>query len=316
MHSSRFGLLAGSANPALADHVAEQLEIDLLPRVIERHPDGELRIELTGSVRGCDVYILQSTGPPVDSNLVELLLLADACRRSGAARLTAVIPYFGYARQERRQGRQPVSARLVADLLETTGLDRVVAVNLHAPALEGFFRIPVEHLTAVPLLADRVSVGLPPQTVVVAPDLGAVKLAERYAYALNLPVAVLHKTRRGPRTVSVRALTGEVAGRAPLIVDDMISTGATIEAAVQAVLDAGARPEVMVAATHGLFVERAAAALGRVPLERVVVTDSVTAPADPCLPVVVVSLAPLLAEAMRRLHRDLMPTYPNGRVLR
>ncbi|HZQ99023.1 MAG TPA: ribose-phosphate pyrophosphokinase [Chloroflexota bacterium] len=302
--TDRFALLAGSANPALAESVANRLGVAPMERDVGRFPDGELRVALGASVRGRDVYLVQPTAPPVDQNLVELLLLADACRRSGAARLTTMVPYFGYARQERRQGREPVSARLVADLVEASGVDRIVAVDLHAPAIEGFFRIPVEHLTAVPLLAERASTWLPPDSVVVAPDLGAVKVAERYARILGLPLAVLHKTRSGDGAVSVRALTGEVEARAPLVVDDMVSTGATVDAAVRAVLAAGARPEVVLAATHGLFVPPADALLSALPIQRVVVTDSVAVRHDLGLPLDVVGLAPLLTEAVRRLHRD------------
>jgi ribose-phosphate pyrophosphokinase len=187
-------ILSGSANQPLATRVAERL--GPWPCLIERFPDGELHVAVQASVRGRDVYLLQPTGPPVHDHLLELLLLADACRRAGAARLTAVVPYVGYARQDRRAGgREAVGARLVATLIGASGLQRVVAVDLHSPALEGVFDVPLEHLSAVPLLAEAVRPALADDAVVVAPDLGAAKRAERYAGRLGRPVAIVHKAR-------------------------------------------------------------------------------------------------------------------------
>jgi ribose-phosphate pyrophosphokinase len=259
-------------------------------------------ITLHESVRGDDVYLVQPAGPPVNEHFVELLLLADACRRDGAARITAVMPYAAYARQDRRAGRSAVGGRLMADVLASAGIDGFVAVDVHTPAIEGFFSVPVEHLSAVPLLAERVRSELPRDSVVVAPDLGAAKLAERYARVLDLPVAFVHKKRIAATEVTVHQITGDVAGRAPLIVDDMISTGATIEAASNAVLAAGARPAITVAATHALLVGQAVEWLRGLGLRRLMVTDSVALPAGVPLPLEVVSLDRLLAEAVERLH--------------
>jgi ribose-phosphate pyrophosphokinase len=241
-----------------------------------------------------------------------LLLLADACRRAGAQRITAVIPYFGYARQDRRAGgREPVAARLIADVIQTGGVQRVIAVDLHNPAIEGVFAVPLEHLSAVPVLAETVRGEVGTDAVVVAPDVGAAKLADRYAARLNLPVAIVHKVRESARTVSVRRITGEVRDRAPLVVDDMISTGGTIEAAIGAVREAGSRPDAVVVATHALLVGPAIERLQALQLRRLVVADTVALPADLPLPVEVASVAPLLAEAIVRLHegrslRDLL----------
>ncbi len=297
-------LLAGTSNPALAEAVADTLGVPLAEREASRFPDGEMRIEVRSSVRGCDVYLLQSTGPVAEAHLFQLLLLADACRRAGAARLTAIVPYLGYARQDRRaSGREPVGARLVADLMAAAGIRRVVALDLHS-TLEGVFAVPLEHLTAVPLLAACLRGGLPEDGVIVSPDLGATKLAERYARLLERPVAFVHKHRLSGEQVTARGVTGEVRGLTPVIVDDMISTGGTIEAAIGALLEAGARPGVTVAATHGLFVGPAAERLRGVPVDRVVVTDSVV-PGDAAgLRLEQVSLAPLLADAVSRLHGD------------
>jgi ribose-phosphate pyrophosphokinase len=228
-------LFSGSANLPLSEAIATKLRIPLGRRELARFPDGEIHIELHASVRGQDVYLIQPTGPPVAEHLLELLLLADASRRAGAERLTAVIPYFGYARQDRRaHGREPVGARLVGDLLLANSVDRMVGVDMHTSALEGFFSIPLEHLSAASLLAEAARPHIIANTVVVAPDLGATRLAEHYATILGVPVAIVHKTRLSGHEVSVRTITGEVRDRAPLLVDDMIGTGGTIAAAVDA----------------------------------------------------------------------------------
>jgi ribose-phosphate pyrophosphokinase len=296
-------LLAGTSNPPLASAIAECLGVRLAEREASRFPDGEMHIEVRTSVRGCDVYLIQSTGPPGEEHLFQLLLLADACRRAGSARLTAVLPYFGYARQDRRAtGREPVGARVIADLMAAVGIGRVVAVDLHSN-LEGVFARPLEHLTAIPLLADRLRALGTEDRVIVAPDLGATKLAERYARLLELPVAFVHKRRISGEEVTTRLVTGEVRDRGPLVVDDMITTAGTVEAAVRAVLEAGARPDVLVAATHGLMVGRAAERLAGLSVTRVVTSDSVVYPPS-SVPTETVSLAPLLADAISRLHGD------------
>lgn len=298
-------IFAGSANLALAASVAERLGLTLGSRSLTRFPDSELHIEVQESVRGRDVYLIQPTSPPVHEHLFDLLMLADACIRAGAARLSAVIPYFGYARQDRRAtGRDPVGARLVADLLRTSKIERVVALDLHSAALEGFFPFPLEHLSAIPILAKAAAAGAPAESVIVAPDLGAVKLAERYSRMLRMPIAIVNKTRISGEEVETKGVVGDVRGRPILIIDDMITTGGTIAAAVEAVKAVGAASEVTVAATHGLFVGQAQERLRALRVKRFIVTDSVARPADLALPVEVVSVAPLLAEAISRLHAD------------
>jgi ribose-phosphate pyrophosphokinase len=296
-------IFAGPASASLAEAVAAQLGHRLGTCTVQRFPDSELHVELHDSVRGHDVYLLQATSPPVDTHLLELLFLADACRRAGAAQLTAIVPYFGYARQDRRaRGREAVGARVVATLLSSSGLQRLVAVDLHTVALEGFFPIPLEHLSAVPLLVEAVRPWIADNTVIVTPDLGAVKLAERYATALQRPLAIVHKTRLSGEAVRVERIVGEVQGRVPIIVDDMISTGGTIVAASQALLAAGCEPPLMVVATHALLVGPAIERLRSVPLQRLLVTDSITPPTESALPLHVTSLDALLAETIRRLH--------------
>jgi ribose-phosphate pyrophosphokinase len=234
---------------------------------------------------------------------MELILLGDAARRAGARRTTAVIPYFGYARQDRRAtGREPVTARVVASFIEEY-FDRVVSVDVHTSSFEGLFRIPVEHLSAVTVLAESVRPLLSTHSVIVAPDLGAVKLAERYAGILHAPVAVVRKRRITAEEVKTSGVVGDVAGRAPVIVDDMVSTGGTVEAAIEALTDAGCEPVVIVLASHGVFVGAAAKRLKEAASE-VTVTDSVPLPPDLEMPVHVASLAPLIADAIVRLHNE------------
>jgi ribose-phosphate pyrophosphokinase len=271
---------------------------------LRRFPDGEVQVDIHESVRGHDVYILQSTSPPVAQHLMELLLLGDACRRAGAARTTAVIPYFGYARQDRRTDRRSLGARVAANVVGTAGFDRLMLIDAHTPAIEGFFGIPLDHLTAVPLLARAAAQSIGENSIVVAPDLGAVKLARAYANQLHIPMALVHKSRLNGEAVEAHAVIGDVRGRVPLIVDDMLSTGATIEAAIVALRGEGALEPMSVAVTHALLVGRAHEVLQRVPLARILITDTVMS--GPELPpsVEIASVAPLLATAIRRNHRD------------
>jgi ribose-phosphate pyrophosphokinase len=299
-------ILAGSANLSLAENIAKNANVKLVRRVLERFPDGELHIELQESVRGHDVYLIQPTCPPVDEHLFELLLMADACRRAGTIHLTAVIPYFGYARQDRRaHGREPLSVRLIADLLATSGIQRVVAVDLHSQGVESAFAIPVEHVSAVAILAEAVRSSVPRNAVIVSPDLGAVKMAERYAKLLDLPVAIIHKTRISGAEVNVQRIVGDVRDKQVLVVDDMISTGGTIEKAIKALLEAGCLSSgIRVAASHGLLVGPAAERLGKLPIEQIYVSDSVPTPEKFPVPIQVSSLDLLLAETIQRLHNS------------
>jgi ribose-phosphate pyrophosphokinase len=295
-------IACGTAHRALASRVSSALGADMLAGEVERFPDGELRPHMPG-VRGDDVFLVQPTGPPVNDHLVELLLLIDACRRAGAGRVTAVVPYFGYARQDRRsRDGQAIGARVVAAAIASAGANRLMVIDPHTIVLEAMFAIPVETLTAVSAIADALLPAVTPDTVVVAPDLGAVKLAERYASLLGLSVVIVRKTRLTGTTVRAEELVGQVSGRPAIVVDDMISTGATIEAAVRLLLDNGACPDVIVAATHGLFVDEAVERLAKLPLRRLVVTDTLGRVESHALPVEVTSIAPLLAAAIGQLH--------------
>jgi len=297
-------ILSGSANSALAENIATNLGARFDQRTLERFPDGELHIEIHESIRGCDVYLIQPTCPPVDEHFFELFLLADACRRAGTTHLTAVIPYFGYARQDRRaRGREPVSTRLVADLIAASGIERVVVVDFHSHSVESAFAIPVEHISAIPILADAVRPSVRKDAVVVSPDLGAVKMAERYAKLLDLSVAIVHKSRISGAEVTVQRIVGDVRGKEILVVDDMITTGATIEKAILALLEAGCSASgIKVAASHGLFVGNAIERLAKLPIEKIYVSDSVPPPKQILLPLHVSSLASLLGETIQHLH--------------
>jgi ribose-phosphate pyrophosphokinase len=261
-------------------------------------------VRIYKDIRGHDVFLVQPTSPPVAVHFLELMLLADACRRAGAGRLTAVIPYLGYARQDRREEQgETVAARLFADMLQTR-IDRLIAVDLHNPTIEGFFNVPVEHLSAVPLLAHALRRSVSEDHIVVAPDLGAVRLAQRYADLLNLPVVYIHKIRVSGRKTRVHRVIGEVQGRSPIVVDDMISTGGTMISTIQELLERGCAPQITLVASHGLFVEKALERFSGFSVKKIFVTDSVSlikVPASP--PIHIASLKDLLAGAIRGLHR-------------
>jgi ribose-phosphate pyrophosphokinase len=295
-------IISGSNNVLLATAIANNIGVPLGRRLIDRSPDGELRVEIQENLRACDVFLVQPTGPPLDASLMELFFLADACRRSGANHITAITPYFGYARQERSFSRsRAVGGPLVADLLRTAGIGRVVAVDLHRIPPENSFGITFEPLHTVELFCKALG-PVDPNTVVVAADMGAFRVAEQYGRVLKLPISIVAKVRVSDQEVVARSIIGDVKGRTPLIIDDMIITGGTIEAALKAVVSAGAYPKATVVATHGLFVGSVPERLGALPIIRLLVTDSVQCPAELKLPIKVVSLASLLAQAISRLH--------------
>ncbi len=299
-------LVCGTSIPELCTEVARYVGVPLLERRLERFPDGETYVQLGQSVRGRDAYILQSTCTPVNEHLFELLLLLDTLRRASAARLTAVIPYYGYARQDRKStGREPITAKLVANLLTAAGANRIVAVDLHSPAIQGFFDIGMDHLTAVPLLAEYLRGRIPRDSIIVSPDTGGVKRADFFAHLLDLPIAILHKRRASAHEVAIAAVVGDVRGKTPIIVDDIIATGGTIRQAVDTLVREGALPQVRVVATHGVFAGDAVRNLDHPAIHEIVVTDTVPIPSETrfALPRLhIVSIAELLAAAIRRLH--------------
>ena len=303
---ARLALLAGDAHPDLADAVASLCQATRVPASIAAFADGETRIRIEAAVAGADLYIVQPTSAPTNERLMTLALLADAAHAAGAARITAVVPYFGYARQDvRKSGGEPRSARLAARLLADAGVDRLVALELHSPALESAFEMPLVHLEADELMLPAIRGWALPDLTIVSPDAGGLKRAQRYAVALAAPLAVVAKTRPGPDVAVAAGVLGDVRGRSCLIVDDMASTGGTMAGAARALLAAGAR------AVHALFIHAVMApgALERIraaSVGRIVTTDSVPAPADPRIEVV--SIAPLLARTLVRLGS--VPHWP------
>lgn len=297
-------VFAASGSRALATLLERDHRLAFGRCTTERFPDGEVAIGLDEPVRGREVIILQATCSPVNDHLVELLAFADACRRAAAARIVAIMPYFGYARSDRRDGRRtPITASLVASLLQTAGVDHVVTLDVHTPAIEGFFHVPVDNITAAPLLATALRDRVTRDTVIVAPDLGAARLANRYALLLDLPTAVCNKQRISATEVSVSRITGDVRGRPCLIVDDMIATGSTIEESVRALRHAGALPEITVVATHAVFAEGAVERIAAAGVRHLVVTDTIpqSRASSVALSPTTVSVAPLLAIAVHRV---------------
>lgn len=299
-------LLSGTAHPGLAREIAGHLGVAVGPLVVSRFPDGEVHVAIDASVRGKDVYVVQPTCPPVNENLVELLIILDALCRASAGRITAVIPYYGYARQDKKTaGREPITARLAADMLVTAGANRILTVDLHSPQIQGFFGIPVDHLTAVSVLAEHLRAAELKDAVVVAPDAGRVGMATEYANRLGFPVVIIHKRRTGPEQTEAACVVGEVRGKHPIVIDDMITTGRTIDCSVQALLDEGAMPEVRVAVTHAVLVGKALDCLSNPAILEVAVTNTVpVGPEKQIEKLKVASIAPLIASAIGCIHTD------------
>jgi ribose-phosphate pyrophosphokinase len=297
-------LLTGNANPALASSIAKCLGIEVGRALVSRFSDGETQVRILENARGRHVFVLQPTCTPVNENLMELLLMIDALHRASAKPITAVIPYFGYARQERKTaGREPISARAVANLLEAVGTDRVLTIDLHAPAIEGFFNIPVDHLRASPILANYFQkLGLA-DVAVVSPDSGGVARATRFADRLGASLAIITKQRSWPGKAEVLGMIGNVRDKTAIIVDDMISSGGTLLEAADLLLEQGAR-QIYASAIHPVFTPGAVERLRDASLAEVVVTDTIpyhdTTP--PWEKLTILSVAPLLAEAIARIH--------------
>jgi ribose-phosphate pyrophosphokinase len=293
-------IVSGSINRDLAIAVAQLLDVEIGKCRVDRFPDTEINVQLDEPVRDCHVLIVQSSCPPVNERAMEAFAIADACRREAASSITWIAPYFGYARSDKRRGRRTaLMGRLVADFAEHAGIDRVITVDLHSPQVEGFFHVPVENLTAVPVISDALKPHLKAASMIVSPDTGGMKLASAYACRLGCPVAVLHKERlNGSKTVVTRVV-GEVRGKPCVIVDDMISTGGTIKNAIEALIQAGSSDHFIVAATHAVFTPRALQNLNHPSIRQIVVTDSIPVSADEWPDVKKVSLAPILAKATR-----------------
>ncbi len=301
-------LVSGRAFPGLAEEVAACLGIDLTPTKLSDFANGEIFVRFLDSVRGCDVFVLQSHTAPINEWIMEHLIMVDALKRASAKRITVVTPFFGYARQDKKsRGREPISARLMADLFATAGAHRLMAVDLHTAQIQGFFDGPVDHLFALPILADYIEDKLDlSQVTVVAPDAGRVRMCERWTDRLGCPLAIIHK-RRDPdvaNQVKMFEVVGQVAGRTCILVDDMIDTGATITKAAEALFEQGAA-KVIVMATHGVLSGPAVDTLKNSQISEVVITDTLPIPADRQFDkLTVLSIAPLIARAINEVFSD------------
>jgi ribose-phosphate pyrophosphokinase len=295
-------VLTGSANRDLAARACSYLGIELGDAQITRFRDGEISASINNNIRGTDVFVFQPTNPPAD-HLMELLIMLDAVKRASAKRATAVIPYFGYARQDRKdKPRVAISAKLVANLITVAGADRVLTMDLHAPQIQGFFDIPFDHLYAAPVILEHVKARNWPKLCILSPDLGSVKLGRAFAKRLGADLAVADKRRPSPDRVEAIHVIGEVAGKTILILDDMISTGTTMIEAAGAALELGARA-VYACATHGVFAPQAIAELDQSPIAEIVITDTI--PHTNLTPKFTeLSVAALLGESIRRIHEE------------
>jgi len=305
----RLVLVSGRAHPQLATDVASELDIELLPTTAYDFANGEIYVRFNESVRGSDVFVLQSHTTPINQWLMEQLIMVDALKRASAKRITVVAPFYPYARQDKKhRGREPISARLVADLFKTAGADRLMSVDLHAAQSQGFFDGPVDHLWAQPILTDYVRSRIDPaRTSVVSPDAGRIRVAEMWAAKFGgVPLAFVHKTRdiSKPNQAVANRVVGDVEGRTAVLVDDLIDTGGTIAEAVKVVLAAGAS-DVIVAATHGVLSDPAAQRLSESGAREVIVTDTLPITADKRFPqLTVLPIAPLLGRAIREVFDD------------
>lgn len=302
----RLQVFSGNANPALAEAIMRFLGAPLGRALVGRFKNGETRVKLDENVRGSDVFVIQSMQDPVNEHLMEMLIMIDAVRRASASRITAVIPYYGYARQEKKSsGREPISAKLVANLLVTAGAQRVLTLDLHSPAIEGFFDIPVDHLRAAPLLADYFRTQGLDNVVVVSPDAGGVGRAEDFRIRIGADLAIIAKKRPAADRPEVIEMVGDVAGKTAVLVDDMISTGGTLVEAA-ATLRARGAEAVYACAIHPLFADHAGRKMREAGLQRTIVTDSVPLrDGERDSAVEVLSVAPLFAEAIMRIHKGL-----------
>jgi len=299
-------IFTGSAHPALGESIASYLGVPVGRAHLARFSDGEVWFQIHDNVRGADVFVVQPTCSPVNENLVELLLMLDAFKRSSASRLTAVLPYYGYGRQDRKdKPRVPISAKLVADLLSTAGTDRVLTVDLHAAQIQGFFDIPVDHLFAAPVIIEHVQQLDLPQLTVVSPDAGGVERARAYAKRLDAALAIVDKRRDQPNVAEVHHVIGDVQGRTALIVDDIVDTAGTLTKVAEAIKAAGAR-EVLASCSHAVLSGHSIERIEKSPLSKLIITDSLplTAEKKACGKIVVLTIAELLARAIKNIHEE------------
>ena len=296
-------VFTGNANRDLVRNICKELDIDMGACEVTHFSDGEINLNISETVRGCDVFIIQPTHFPVNDNLMELLIMIDAVKRASAGRINAVIPYYGYARQDRKtKAREPITAKLVADLITTAGADRVITMDLHAGQIQGYFNIPVDHLSAIPLLANYFKPLIDADSIIVSPDLGGVTRARTFANLLDLPISIIEKRRPKPNVSEVMNVIGDIEGKNVIIVDDIIDTAGTIAKAASVLKDFGAK-KVYGCATHGVLSGPAVDRICKSELEKFVITDTI--PLDEsCIfdKIEVVSVAPLFAKAIKKIN--------------
>ncbi|MBW5448983.1 ribose-phosphate diphosphokinase [Cohnella sp. CFH 77786] len=297
--SSKLRVFSGTSNEPLARKIAEQLGLPLGKIKVSRFKSGEVYVHYEETIRNCDVFLIQSFSHPINDFFVELLVMIDAAKRASARTINLVLPYYGYARQERKAApREPISAKMVADVLTTVGAHRVITIDLHAPAIQGFFNIPVDHLTALDLISDHLKCLNLPNPVVVSPDAGRASTAEKLANQLNAPFAIMIKKRPSHNESVITHVIGNVEGCTPIIIEDMIDTGSTIVNVVEGLKERGAQ-DAYVCATHPLFSANALQKLDHPNIREVVVTDSILLPEDRSPRFRVLSVAPMLSESIR-----------------
>ena len=307
-HGRNIQIFTANASKQLAADIAHDLHLDVAQCDVKKFSDGEISVSLGETVRGRDVFIIQSTCDPVNDNLMELLIMMDACKRASAGRITAVIPYFGYARQDRKaKSRDPISAKLVANLISTAGADRVLTMDLHAAQIQGFFDIPVDHMLGVPLLAPYFDKKFEDKSdiVVVSPDLGSVTRARNFAAKINAPLAIVDKRRQVANQCEVMNIIGDVKGKKLIIVDDMVDTGGSLCNAAKALIDIGGAAEVYACATHGVLSGPAIQRIMDSPIKEIVFLDTIELPEEKkCEKIKVISTARVFAEAIERIYDD------------
>ena len=309
-HGKDIKIFACNSNLPVAKQMAERLGLTLGQADVKHFSDGEIAVSINESVRGSDVFIVQSTCAPVNDNLMELLIMIDAMKRASAGRITAVIPYFGYARQDRKaKARDPISAKLCADILTTSGADRVLTMDLHAAQIQGFFNIPLDHLLGVPILAPyfdkKYSHNEADDIVVVSPDLGSVTRARNFAARIDAPLAIIDKRRQRANVCEVMNIIGDVRGKKCIIVDDMIDTAGTLCNAAKAIVEIGGALEVSACATHGVLSGPAIERINNSVLKEVVLLDTIPlSDSKKCDKITMLPVAPVFAEAIERIYTD------------
>ncbi len=305
-YSEQLKIFSGNAHPKLANDLCAYLGTEPVNGKVTRFSDGEIGVQIEETVRGADVFVVQPTSPPVNDNLMELLVIIDALRRASARRITAVVPYYGYARQDRKaRPRDPITAKLVANLIAKAGARRLLSLDLHAPQIQGFFDIPVDHLYAAPIMMDYFKNKNLENMIAVAPDVGSVKRVRSFAESLNIPMAIIDKRRPKPNVAEVMNIIGEVDKKDVILLDDIIDTAGTITEAARVLKEKGAR-DVYACGTHALFSGPAVERLKNSPINKIVITNTISQPDETALDnLEVLSVAPLVGEAIDRIFKDL-----------